>query len=69
MTCIQQLPWEKFLIQDRLPLVTFARAHVPQTVLLLLVRDDGVIYPTGKTYTYEVDPIAMLRESRVTAAE
>jgi len=40
-----------------------------KTVLLLLVRDDGVIYPTGKTYTYEVDPIAMLRESRVTAAE
>lgn len=35
------------------------RKEVP----LLLVREDGVIYPTGKTYTYEVDHLALLKQA------
>eukprot|EP00039_Didymoeca_costata_P019013 m.335903 g.335903 ORF g.335903 m.335903 type:complete len:626 (+) comp17704_c0_seq1:168-2045(+) len=33
-----------------------------KTVPIMLVRDDGVIYPTGKKYTYEVDPVVMLKQ-------
>ena len=32
-------------------------------VPLLLVRHDGVIYPTAKTYTYEVDHLALLKQA------
>lgn len=32
-------------------------------VSLLLVREDGIIYPTGHSYTYEVDHMALIREA------
>eukprot|EP00051_Salpingoeca_urceolata_P019586 m.287565 g.287565 ORF g.287565 m.287565 type:complete len:528 (+) comp19445_c0_seq4:1886-3469(+) len=33
-----------------------------RVVQLLLARDDGIIYRTGRTYTYEVDHFALVRE-------
>ncbi|EGD77877.1 hypothetical protein PTSG_09511 [Salpingoeca rosetta] len=35
--------------------------RTPTTVPLLLVRSDGVIYDTGKHYTYEIDHVAIIR--------
>jgi hypothetical protein len=32
-------------------------------VRILLVRHDGLVYNTGKTYVYEVDHMLMLRET------
>jgi recombining binding protein (suppressor of hairless) len=40
-----------------------------KTVSILIVRSDGVIYPTGTTYTYDVDPIVVLQMAERDAAQ
>eukprot|EP00055_Hartaetosiga_balthica_P014255 m.77448 g.77448 ORF g.77448 m.77448 type:complete len:684 (+) comp8543_c0_seq9:99-2150(+) len=48
--------------KDICPSTTDGICRSPVTIDILLVRDDGFIYHSGKKYTYKIDHISLLRE-------